>query len=97
MEEVAHRGRCEALYGHRVPTVENAAVSLSSEVGERLLALHPDAPFDVIRHRSRDDAGVEYVRYSLRSRQGGHDVSETVRKFGGGGHRSAAGFTKKAK
>lgn len=31
--------------------------------------------------------------YSLRSREGGMDVSEIAKEMGGGGHRNAAGFT----
>jgi nanoRNase/pAp phosphatase (c-di-AMP/oligoRNAs hydrolase) len=31
-------------------------------------------------------------KFSLRSREGGKDVSEIASKFGGGGHRSASGF-----
>lgn len=32
------------------------------------------------------------MSYSLRSREGGVDVSEIAKQFGGGGHKHAAGF-----
>ncbi len=37
------------------------------------------------------EVGAERWQYSLRSREG-FDVSEIARRFGGGGHRAAAGF-----
>lgn len=36
-----------------------------------------------------------YVRYSLRSVEGGIDVSEIAKLYGGGGHPCAAGFETK--
>lgn len=37
----------------------------------------------------------ETIQWSLRSREDGIDVSEVAKKFGGGGHRNAAGFRTK--
>lgn len=71
--------------GHEVPTVNSPV--LASEIGERLLQLHPDAPFAAIR--VQETAGE---RYSLRSRENGHNVAATAAQFGGGGHAAAAGF-----
>ena len=71
--------------GHDVPVVTSPV--LASEIGERLLELYPSAPFAAVR--ALQDGGD---RYSLRSRQGGHNVAETATRLGGGGHPSAAGF-----
>lgn len=71
--------------GYRVPTVNTPL--LSSEVGNALLDLFPDAPF-----------GATYsirggrVFWSLRSR-GDFDVGDLAKRFGGGGHPGAAGFS----
>ena len=76
----------EALVdNHRVPVVQSAV--LASEIGEKLLELHPDAPFAVIYCPESDHA-----RYSLRSREGGHNVARTAEMFEGGGHPTSAGF-----
>ena len=71
--------------GVPVPGVETK--ELVSETGERLLQLHPEAPFAALWHR-RDDGTV---KFSLRSR-GDTDVAEIAKKSGGGGHAAAAGF-----
>lgn len=59
-----------------------------SEVGEALLAKYPEAQFAAIRYR--DDASLTV---SLRSRKDGTDVSKIAKRFGGGGHAGAAGFS----
>lgn len=71
--------------GHRVPAV-NAPGMLSSDIGNTLA---PDYPF-VCTYFDVPDGRV----YSLRSSQSGPDVdvAEIAKKFGGGGHRNAAGF-----
>lgn len=70
--------------GHEVPVV-NASV-YGSEVGEELLRRNPGSPFSVSYY---DRAGQRH--WSLRSRPD-FDVSLVARKYGGGGHRQAAGF-----
>ena len=82
---------CEYAYtikidGHEVPTVHSGI--LQSDIGELLLEQHPDAPFAAIHITEK-----EMTRWSLRSREGGHNVAETARRLGGGGHPAAAGFT----
>jgi hypothetical protein len=72
--------------GYRVP-VANATVFFS-DVGERLCELYPDAPFAAY-YLDRAD-GIR--QWGLRSR-GDFDVSEIAKKYGGGGHLAAAGFT----
>lgn len=67
-----------------VPTVNTA--SSWSEVGEALLEKYPDAPFAASFTVMNGS-----VMWSLRSK-GDFDVSEVAKKFGGGGHKNAAGF-----
>lgn len=72
-----------AIAGHKVLCV-NATV-LSSEIAGALAA---GRPFGACYFDRADGKRV----YSLRSRDGGVDVSEVAGQFGGGGHRNAAGF-----
>lgn len=71
------------IAGHRVLVVNTTCHH--SEIGERLSAGRPFAAtyFDDLKRNLRI--------WSFRSREGGIDVSEIARKFGGGGHRQAAG------
>jgi oligoribonuclease NrnB/cAMP/cGMP phosphodiesterase (DHH superfamily) len=71
--------------GHEVPVV-NVSIH-SSEVGAQLLKRYPDSPFSVSYH----DRGDGQRHWSLRSRPD-FDVSLIAKKFGGGGHKQAAGF-----
>ncbi len=70
--------------GHEIPMVNTAAHW--SEVGHELLQLYPDKKFAASFTIMKDS-----VMWSLRGR-GDFDVSEVAKKFGGGGHKSAAGF-----
>jgi oligoribonuclease NrnB/cAMP/cGMP phosphodiesterase (DHH superfamily) len=69
--------------GHRV-RVSNTPV-LQSEIAG---ALAEGRPFGVAWYQV---GGRRY--YSLRSRDGGIDVSEIAKRFGGGGHAKASGFS----
>ena len=60
---------------------------LQSELGELLQERYPDDPFVGIYH----DTARNTVKWSLRA-NGGFDVSQVAGKYGGGGHRPAAGF-----
>lgn len=71
--------------GYFVP-VANATVYFS-EVGQRLLELFPGAPFAAY-YMDRSDGKRQW---GLRSRLD-FDCSEIARKYGGGGHKTAAGF-----
>lgn len=86
VEEIAGRAVPRWIGGKRGMLVD-CPYALVSDVGHRLLDLHLDAQFAAAEVR-----GVEATTYSLRSRDDGADVSEIARKFGGGGHRNAAGF-----
>ena len=71
--------------GYRVP-VANATI-LYSEIGEELCRRFPEALFSAY-YMDRADGKRQW---GLRSR-GDFDVSVVAKDYGGGGHRSAAGF-----
>jgi oligoribonuclease NrnB/cAMP/cGMP phosphodiesterase (DHH superfamily) len=70
--------------GHRVP-VANLPYTMSSDAGHELARGHSFAAcyYDTPRGRF----------FSLRSNAEGIDVSEIAQRYGGGGHRHAAGFS----
>lgn len=84
IDGVKARASIAELHGHRVPVVACGRHCASEIVGE-LSVGHPFAA----SWQERDGA----VHYELRSREGGLDVSEVARAFGGGGHKHAAGFS----
>ena len=69
--------------GETVPCVQSAI--LTSQIGERLTET---CAFCLIWHDRH-----ERRYFSLRSREGSTDVSQIAVKYGGGGHRHAAGFS----
>ena len=77
----------EQIDGHDVPVV-NVPYHYASDVAHALLHLYPAAPFAACWFRRKDGM----VQYSLRSEDQRQDVSEVAKKFGGGGHRNAAGY-----
>lgn len=80
--------RFRSIGGYLVPVVNTPV--LISEACERLLELHPDAPFAAAWYQTRERG----AKWSLRSRDGSDtDVSAVARQLGGGGHPHAAGFT----
>ncbi len=76
--------------GVRVPVV-NVPYHYASDCADAILRAEPDAPFCAAWFRRADGK----TQYSLRSTNERMDVSEIARKFGGGGHRNAAGFEAK--
>ena len=58
-----------------------------SEIGARL---SPDCDFAMIWYFDHED---RQIKVSLRSFHDSVDVSEIAKRFGGGGHKKAAGFT----
>lgn len=70
--------------GYRVPVV-NTTIAWS-EVGEYLALKYPESPFAASFTEFEDQ-----TMWSLRSRND-FDVSVVAKKFGGGGHKNAAGF-----
>lgn len=75
--------RTMTIGGVEVP-VCNLPYTMSSEAGH---ILAEEAPFAACYW----DAG-DKRRFSLRSREDGADVSEIAKRYGGGGHKHAAGF-----
>lgn len=86
VDEIAALARNGLVAGFDVPLC-NCQPQFASEVGHKLLTDYPLAPF-VACYSDQGKARC----YSLRSQDGRQDVSEIARKFGGGGHRNAAGF-----
>lgn len=69
--------------GYEVPVLN--ATHLISEIGNEIAQNHP---FVVLYFDVKDKR-----MFSLRSVEGGVDVSAVAKKYGGGGHEHAAGFT----
>lgn len=90
VSEMADQARNVDFAGYRVPCVNAPYICISELVGR----LAEAAPFAIGWYQDR--GGV--YRYSLRSRgPDGHDVSEIAKRFGGGGHRNAAGFSSRTR
>jgi oligoribonuclease NrnB/cAMP/cGMP phosphodiesterase (DHH superfamily) len=83
VDDHLHHAHEVELGGHRVLTV-NATVLFSEIAGE----LAKNRPFGACYFDRGDGKRV----WSLRSTEGGVDVSEVARLKGGGGHAQAAGF-----
>lgn len=88
VREVADQFIWQNVGGFKVP-VANANWVFSSDVGHQLLKDHPTAPFAATYF----DDGQYFRKWSLRSLDDREDASAVAKKFGGGGHRNAAGFT----
>lgn len=86
VEEIAALSRHGFVGGFEVP-ICNCPPMFASEVGHYLLTRYPAAPFVACYSDQGKARG-----WSLRSEDSRQDVSEVARKFGGGGHRNAAGF-----
>jgi len=77
----------DTIAGHMVPIV-NVPYHYASDTAHALLQKYPEAPFTACWFRRGDGM----IQYSLRSEDRRVDVSEIAKKFGGGGHRNAAGY-----
>ncbi len=86
VSEIASLGRRGIVGGYEVP-ICNCPPMFASEVGHKLLADNPLARFVACYSDQGKSRG-----WSLRSSDDRLDVSEVAKKFGGGGHRNAAGF-----
>ena len=70
--------------GHEVPVINST--NLISEIGNELSKDNPfSAQYFFTNH--------EEIVFSLRSQPGGVDVSEVAKRYGGGGHKAAAGMS----
>jgi oligoribonuclease NrnB/cAMP/cGMP phosphodiesterase (DHH superfamily) len=65
---------------------------LISEVGDYLIKTPPDGHTDFIVIW-RYSPFHKTFNYSIRCKEGGPDLSLIAKKFGGGGHKQAAGFS----
>ncbi|GGD74013.1 DHH family phosphoesterase [Croceicoccus mobilis] len=86
VDEIVERATCVVIDGEYGIGVD-CPYGLASDVGHRLLQDWPDACFAAAIVR-----GELTTSYSLRSTDDRADVSAIAAKFGGGGHRNAAGF-----
>lgn len=84
-EIIEQAGRFLVLDGHVIPVCA-APYAFASDIGNIMSEGYPFAA-TYVEHSGG-------ITVSLRSqKEGGMDVSEIAKKFGGGGHRNAAGFT----
>lgn len=86
VSEIADRATVVVIGGEYGMGVD-CPYSLASDVCHHLLQTWPDTRFAAAIVR-----GEQNVSYSLRSQDNRADVSALAKKFGGGGHRNAAGF-----
>ena len=84
---IVQRAYFEKVGGHEVPVVNSD--SFVSNVGNALCREYPSAAFAAVWFLLEDGR----AKWSLRS-VGEFDVSEVAKRYGGGGHRNAAGFVK---
>lgn len=85
--EMVRQVQLQRIDGHLVPVV-NCSWAFASDVAHELLKAHKDAPFAAVYYDRGDGART----YSLRSEDDRADVSAVAKRYGGGGHRNAAGF-----
>jgi hypothetical protein len=87
IDDVARKGVPRGWIGGRlVPCVSSPFRELVSDLVHRLAL---NEPFAAAYFDTPEGQRI----YSLRSTDEGEDVSEVARKYGGGGHEHAAGFT----
>jgi hypothetical protein len=84
--EIAERAYFGQI-GDHTPVMVECPYGLVSDVGHLLLNRYPHAPFAALRV-----SGEHSVTFSLRSSDEREDVGAVAKRFGGGGHRNAAGF-----
>ena len=89
IKKVCDKAVPKKLHGHDVMVVNSS--HWMSEIGSRLA---PDCDFALIWYY---DHAKQECKVSLRAFHDNIDVSEISKKFGGGGHKKAAGFTLKGK
>ncbi|MCJ8158819.1 hypothetical protein [Sphingomonas sp. LaA6.9] len=85
--EMVTTAQFKPINGITVPVV-NCSWAFASDVAHELLERYPDAPFAACYYDRADGSRT----YSLRSLDDRQDVSAIAKRYGGGGHRNAAGF-----
>ena len=88
IKELAELSQEVEFEGYKVLAV-NAPRMFRSDLGHNLAVLKP--PLAIVWHYKN-----RYINFSLRS-NGSVDVSEIAKRYGGGGHKDAAGFKLNAK
>lgn len=83
VEHICANARAMRLDGHDILAVNTSV--LFSEVAGKLAEGKPFGAAWFVRQDGKQ-------QWSLRSRDGGVDVSEVAKRRGGGGHHNAAGF-----
>jgi oligoribonuclease NrnB/cAMP/cGMP phosphodiesterase (DHH superfamily) len=83
VDSICQAARETEIDGHKVKAVNTSV--LFSEVAGKLAEGNPFGAAWFVRSDGKK-------QWSLRSRDGGVDVSEVAKRRGGGGHRNAAGF-----
>ena len=78
--------------GHYIPAL-NVPAAYSSDTAHALHKAFPEAGFAATYQDIELKEGGLTRTFSLRSSNDGLDVSAIARKFGGGGHRNASGFS----
>lgn len=86
VDGAARNATTMTLGGYTVPALACPVLEMTSDLGH---ALAQGVPFAVIYTDRPDGSRL----HSLRSADDGIDVSEIAKKYGGGGHKHAAGFT----
>ena len=89
VKKVCDKAVNKKIGGHHVMVVNSS--HWMSEIGSKLA---PDCDFALIWYYDHKDASI---KVSLRAFHDHIDVSEISKKFGGGGHKKAAGFVLKGK
>jgi uncharacterized protein len=92
-ELVEKSARVMEIAGHKVP-VANLPYTMGSDAGHLMCGLVYDAedPDTKPAFAAYYWDGPGFRNFGLRSIEGGADVSEVAKLYGGGGHRHAAGF-----
>ncbi len=88
VEELCAGAELVDVAGSLVPLAKVPEKRMGSLVGARLLALHPAAPFSGYWIAEPD---TPLIQVGLRSDDARVDVAHVAARFGGGGHRNAAG------
>lgn len=101
-EALADQGRVLTRYRDQIVAQHVAAATEVEVAGHRVLAVNATTLQSEVAGKLAEGRpfGAVYIhlpdgrrKWSLRSRDGGVDVSEIAAARGGGGHRNAAGFT----
>ena len=80
------KNACVKLWNEKLVVYINSGLH-KSDIGSKLLELHPLADFSAIYHY---DDSLDTTIFSLRSRKNGNHVGKVAESYGGGGHQAAS-------